>query len=142
MQVAHALEKMVSWGRCWFIEEGAMRVIVAIYGAARVVIGKALIELSFDASSITLGQVVEKMIAIYPRARPYLLDEAGGLPSYMRVLINNVRPDPDATLSMVLHDGDHVALMAAVAGGARDYIGIKIRGGTGTDAFPVTSGDS
>jgi molybdopterin converting factor small subunit len=97
-----------------------MHVRVAIYGAARVVIGQALVELSFDTSSITLGQLLEKMIATFPRARPYLLDEAGRLPSYMRVLINNVRPEPDATPAMALHDGDHVALMVAVAGGTRD----------------------
>jgi len=103
-----------------------MHVSVTIYGAARVVIGQPLVGLSFDASSITLGQLLDKMIATYPRARPYLLDEAGRLPSYMRVLVNNVRPDPDATPAMVLHDGDHVALMVAVAGGARDPIGIKI----------------
>lgn len=94
-----------------------MHVRVAIYGAARVVIGQSLVELSFDASSITLGQLLETMITIYPRARPYLLDETGKLPSYMRVLINNTRPEPDATPATELHDGDHVALMVAVAGG-------------------------
>ena len=105
-----------------------MRVSVAVYGSARVVIGQPLVELSFDASSITLGQVLEKMIAIYPRARPYLLDEAGRLPSYMRVLINSTRMEPDATPAVVLHNGDHVTLLVAVAGGTRDPIGIKIRG--------------
>ena len=99
---------------------GVVRVSIAIYGAARVVIGRPLVELSFDASSVTLGQVLEKMVAAYPRARPYLLDQAGRLPSYMRVLINNTRPGPDATPAMVLHDSDHVALLVAVAGGIRD----------------------
>lgn len=99
---------------------GVVRVSIAIYGAARVVIGQPLVELSFDASSVTLGQVLEKMVAAYPRARPYLLDQAGRLPSYMRVLINNTRPGPDATPAMVLHDSDHVALLVAVAGGIRD----------------------
>jgi molybdopterin converting factor small subunit len=95
-----------------------MRVSVALYGAARVVIGQPLVELSFDAPSVTLAQVLEKMIADYPRARPYLLDDVGQLPSYIRVLINNARPDSDATPAMVLHDDDHVTLMVAVAGGA------------------------
>ncbi len=96
-----------------------MHIRVAIYGAARVVIGQPLVELSFDASSITLGQLLEKMSMTYPRAQPYLLDQAGKLPSYMRVLINNARPEPDATPATALHDGDHVALMVAVAGGVR-----------------------
>ena len=94
-----------------------MHVGVALYGAARVVIGQPLVEVSFDTSPITLRQVLEKLMAIYPRARPYLLDESGMLPSYMRVLINNVRPEPDATPDTVLHDQDRVALMVAVAGG-------------------------
>ncbi len=96
-----------------------MHVCVALYGAARVVVGQPLVDLSFDIPAITLGQVLEKMIAIYPRARPYLLDEAGSLPSYMRVLINNVRPNPDATLATPLRDKDQVSLLVAVAGGAK-----------------------
>ena len=94
-----------------------MQVSVALYGSARVVIGQPLVEVSFDSSTITLSQVLQHLIAAYPRAAPYLLDEAGRLPSFMRVLINNVRPDPDATLATVLHDKDRVALLVAVAGG-------------------------
>jgi molybdopterin converting factor small subunit len=101
----------------YFNDGGTMHVRVAIYGAARVIIGQPLVELSFHASSITLGQLLEEMSKRFPRARPYLLDEAGKLPSYMRVLINNRRPDPDATPATAIHDGDHVALMVAVAGG-------------------------
>jgi molybdopterin converting factor small subunit len=95
----------------------AMRVDVTLYGSARVVIGQPLVEVSFDSSTATLGQVLQQLIVAYPRARPYLLDEAGRLPSFMRVLINTVRPDPDATLATVLHDKDRVALLVAVAGG-------------------------
>ena len=61
------------------------------------------------------------MIATYPRVRPYLLDEAGMLPSFMRVLINDARPDPDATLATVLHNEDRVSLLVAVAGGEIMY---------------------
>jgi len=94
-----------------------MHVSVVLYGAARVVIGQPLVEVSFETPSITLGQLLERMITIYPRARPYLLDETGLLPTYMRVLINNARPDPDATLATTLHHKDQVALLVAVAGG-------------------------
>jgi len=94
-----------------------MKVGVALYGAARVVIGQPRIDVSFDTSTISLGQVVEQLIAAYPRARPYLLDENGMLPSHIRVLINEVRPDPDATLETVLQDEDRLALLVAVAGG-------------------------
>ena len=94
-----------------------MEVGVALYGAARVVIGQAHVDVTFDSPSITLGQVLEKLAATYPRARSYLLDEDGRLPSHMRVLINDARPDPDATLATMLHDEDQVALLVAVAGG-------------------------
>ena len=94
-----------------------MHVRVTLYGAARVVTGQPLIDVSFDTPAITLGQVLERMIATYPRARPYLLDEAGSLPSYMRVLINNARPNPDARLETILLDRDRVSLLVAVAGG-------------------------
>ena len=96
-----------------------MHVWIALYGSARVVIGQPQLDIAFDSPSITLGEVLEKMIALYPRARPYLLDEVGMLPSYMRVLINEVRPDPDATPATLLHDQDRVALLVAIAGGER-----------------------
>ena len=102
-----------------------MHVRVTLYGAARVVIGQPLVDVSFDTPAITLGQVLERMIAAYPRARPYLLNEAGLLPSYMRVLINNGRPNPDATLATILLDNDRVSLLVAVAGGERPYYSIE-----------------
>jgi molybdopterin converting factor small subunit len=100
-----------------------MHVWIALYGAARVVIGTQQIDVEFDTPTITLGKVLEKIITLYPRARPYLLDESGILPSYMRVLINDIRPVPDATLATLLHDQDRVALLVAVAGGECHELG-------------------
>ncbi len=94
-----------------------MHVWIALYGSARVVIGQPQLDIAFDSPSVTLREVLERVIALYPRARPYLLDGAGMLPSYMRVLINEVRPVPDATPDILLHDQDRVALMVAIAGG-------------------------
>jgi molybdopterin converting factor small subunit len=102
-----------------FQENEAMQVGVILYGAARVVIGQPRVEVTCDTPTIALGQVMEQLIAAYPRARPYLLDESGMLPSHIRVLINEVRPDPDATLATVLHDGDWIALL--VAGGEKAF---------------------
>ena len=96
-----------------------MHVWIALYGAARVVIGQQQLDIAFDSPSITLGEVLERMIVLYPRARPYLLDEVGMLPSYIRVLINEVRPEPDATPATLLHDRDRVTLLVAIAGGER-----------------------
>jgi molybdopterin converting factor small subunit len=94
-----------------------MQVHVALYGAARVVSGQSVVDLSFDAPTITLAQMLEKLIASYPRVRPYLLDTSGLLQTSIRVLINKERPDPDATLETSLHDEDQVTLLVAVAGG-------------------------
>ena len=94
-----------------------MHLHIALYGAARVVIGTQQIDVEFDTPTITLGEVLEKIITLYPRARPYLVDESGILPSYMRILINDIRPVPDASLATPLHDQDRVALLVAVAGG-------------------------
>ncbi|HVB72502.1 MAG TPA: MoaD/ThiS family protein [Ktedonobacteraceae bacterium] len=94
-----------------------MQIQVALFGGARVVTGAPTIDLAFDDPSITLNQVIDSIIARYPRARPYLLDASGSLPPHIRVLINQARPQPDATLSTPIHDGDEVALLVAVAGG-------------------------
>jgi molybdopterin converting factor small subunit len=94
-----------------------MHVCIALYGSARVVLGQPQIDIAFDSPSITLGEVLERMIALYPRARPYLLDETGMLQPYIRVLINEERPVPDATPATLLHDQDRIALLQAIAGG-------------------------
>ncbi|HEU0000684.1 MAG TPA: histidine phosphatase family protein [Ktedonobacteraceae bacterium] len=99
-----------------------MQVDVILYGAARVVIGQPLVAVPFSSPTTTLNEVLQHLVATYPRARPYLLDGAGELPAFMRVLINNARPDPDATLATVLHDKDRVALLVAVAGGSENRL--------------------
>ena len=94
-----------------------MRVEVALSGAARVTVGQSLVEVSFGTSTATLGQLLQHLATRFPRARPYFLDEAGRVPSFVRVLINDVRPIPDATPATILHDADRVTLLVAVAGG-------------------------
>ena len=94
-----------------------MQVHVTLYGGARVVSGKSVVDLSFETPTITLAQMLEKLIASYPRVRSYLLDASGMLQTSIRVLINKERPVPDATFETVLHDEDQVTLLVAVAGG-------------------------
>lgn len=94
-----------------------MQLHVALYGGARVVSGKSVVDLSFAVPTVTLGEVLEQLIDIYPRVRSYLLDASGMLQTSIRVLINNERPEPDATLETVLRDQDRVTLLVAVAGG-------------------------
>ncbi len=94
-----------------------MQIHVALYGGARVVSGKSVVDLSFDTPTITLAQMLEELIASYPRVRSYLLDATGMLQTSIRVLINKERPEPDITLETLLHDEDQVTLLVAVAGG-------------------------
>ncbi len=99
-----------------------MNVEVALYGSARIVVGQARVDIACETPTTTIGQVVDTLITTYPRAQPYVLDEAGGLPFNIRVLINEKRPNPDATLATILHDGDRLALIVAVAGGGTTLI--------------------
>lgn len=99
-----------------------MRVRVVLFGGVRVVVGKSGVDLSFDLPTVTVGQLVEELIATYPRVQPYLLDAAGMLNSSLRVLINKERPVPDATLATGVCDGDEVAFLVAVAGGSREVV--------------------
>jgi molybdopterin converting factor small subunit len=94
-----------------------MQLRVALFGGARVVTGKSIVDLSFDSTSVTLGQLVEKLIARYPRVRPYLLDAPGTLHPSLRVLLNNEWPIPEVTMATLLHDEDRVSFLVAVAGG-------------------------
>jgi molybdopterin converting factor small subunit len=96
-----------------------MQVRVVLFGGARVVVGRSGVDLSFDLPFVTVGQLVEELIATYPRVQPYLQDASGMLNSSLRVLINKERPVPDATLATVVYDGDEVTFLVAVAGGAQ-----------------------
>jgi molybdopterin converting factor small subunit len=94
-----------------------MQLHVALYGGARVVSGKPVVDLSFAGPAVTLGEMLEQLIDTYPRVRPYLLDASGMLQTSIRVLINDERPESDAALARVLRDEDRVTLLVAVAGG-------------------------
>lgn len=94
-----------------------MQVHIALFGGARVVVGRSDIDLSFDSPSVPLGQLVGELIARYPRVQPYLLDASGTLHASLRVLLNNEWPIPEATMATPLHDEDRVSFLVAVAGG-------------------------
>ena len=94
-----------------------MQLHVRLYGPMRVVVGQADVDLSFDGSSVTLAQVVEALTADHPRMRRYLLDAAGALLPSVRILLNNVRPDPDITLATPLQANDQIVFLTPVAGG-------------------------
>ena len=95
-----------------------MKIHITLYGAMRVIAGQSNVELSFDTPSVTLAQVIEALTAAYPRIRPYLLDASGALNTFLRILLNNQRPDPDVTLATTLHANDRLVFLTPMAGGA------------------------
>ncbi|MHB8597782.1 MAG: MoaD/ThiS family protein [Ktedonobacteraceae bacterium] len=107
-----------------------MRLHIALFGGARVVVGKSDVDLSFDSPSVTLGQLIEELIARYPRVRPYLLDASGMLHASLRVLLNNEWPIPEVTMATLLHDEDRVSFLVAVAGGGEMVGGLARRCGS------------
>jgi molybdopterin converting factor small subunit len=94
-----------------------MQVHVTLYGGARVVSGKSVVDLSFETPTVTVAQMLDKLIASYPRVHSYLLDASGRIQTSIRVLLNKKRLQADATLETLLHDEDQVTLLVAVAGG-------------------------
>ena|SRR5258708_24752188 len=95
-----------------------MQVHVTLYGALRVAAGRQAIDLSFDAPSITMIQLLNALVVIHPRIRPYLLAKsAENLHPDIRILINGTRAKPDLTLSRSLYDHDRVTFLAPIVGG-------------------------
>jgi molybdopterin synthase sulfur carrier subunit len=93
-----------------------MSVSVHIPAPLRALAGGAA-ELRVDAE--TVGGLVDELQARHQGFRERLLDEGGRLKSYVRVFVNqdDVRAlDGEATR---LRDGDVVAIVPAIAGGAR-----------------------
>ena len=89
-----------------------MLVHVTLYGVLRVVVGQQILELSFDKQYITLMQLLEELIAIYPRIESYLLDTSSQtLHTEMRILLNGKRPKPGLTLATPLHDNDRLTFL-------------------------------
>lgn len=100
-----------------------MRVRVRPSGPLRVAVGSAEVEVEIEVEtpageiSTTLAQVLDAVIARYPRARRYLRDAAGALAPGIRVLVNDARVDDATILGASVHDGDVVALLMPVQGG-------------------------
>ncbi len=101
-----------------------MQIHITLHGAMRVVVGRPVVDLAFDDSSVALDKALEALLAAHPRVRPYLLDARGELRPTLRVLLNNERLDPGALPLPMLHDNDHLTLLMPVAGGAPSSSGL------------------
>jgi molybdopterin converting factor small subunit len=91
-----------------------MLIHVTLYGALRVAAGRQMLEMSFDEQHITMMQLLEALTALYPRIRPYLIDDSSQtLHTEMRILLNGTRPKSGLTLSTPLYDNDRLTFLVA-----------------------------
>lgn len=86
-------------------------------GPLSVVIGNAAVDLALDGDSATLEQALDTLAANYPRARRYLRDTTGALPSGVRVLLDGSRLAEPVTLMTPLREDAQVTLLAPRVGG-------------------------
>lgn len=94
-----------------------MRIHLRLSGPLSVVIGHVAVDLTLDGDSATLEQALDTLAATYPRARRYLRDTTGALPSGMRVLLNGSRLAEPVTRMTPLPEDAHVTLLAPAVGG-------------------------
>ncbi len=76
--------------------------------------GRAAVSLSGE----TVHTVLEALIAEAPELRPHLLAEDGSLRSFVNVYVNGEDVRARSGLETRLSDGDDVAIVPAIAGGA------------------------
>ncbi|HEY7415715.1 MAG TPA: hypothetical protein VH593_11025 [Ktedonobacteraceae bacterium] len=91
-----------------------MLVHTTLYGTLRIIVGRQVLDLTFEAQYVTIAQLLETLVNMYPRTRPYLFDlSTHEIHRDMRVLVNGKRPQPTVTPTMPLYDNDRLALIVA-----------------------------
>jgi hypothetical protein len=92
-----------------------MQVSVTLYGSLRIVTGRQVLSLFFDAPSITMGQLLDGLVITCPRIKPYLFDATDQkLRTDIKVLLNGTKPKSDLQFTTPLYDNDRIMLMLAV----------------------------
>ncbi|MDR7483147.1 MAG: MoaD family protein [Armatimonadota bacterium] len=66
----------------------------------------------------SVAELLDRLDARYPGMRAYLLDDAGTLRAYVNIFVNSAEVRSLAGLQTPLADGDEVAILPAMAGGA------------------------
>lgn len=66
----------------------------------------------------SVAELLDRLDARHPGVRAYLLDEAGALRAYVNIFVNSTEVRSLAGLQTPLADGDEVAILPAMAGGA------------------------
>jgi adenylyltransferase/sulfurtransferase len=74
-----------------------------------------------------LTELLEDLERRFPGIRGQVVDEAGEIHRHMNVYVNNVAAEPSTGQPTLLSDGDEVALIPAMAGGANPFNEEQIR---------------
>ncbi len=70
-----------------------------------------------DVPASSVHELVERLEAQFPGMRSYLLDDSGGLKSYVNVFVNAADVRTLSGLQTPLAAGDEVSIIPAMAGG-------------------------
>ncbi len=91
-----------------------MLVHTTLYGTLRIIVGRQVLDLTFEEPYVTIAQLLETLVRMYPRTQPYIFDlSTHEIHRDMRVLVNGKRPQPTVILATPLHDNDRLTLLAA-----------------------------
>jgi molybdopterin synthase sulfur carrier subunit len=90
---------------------------IDFYATLRDVTGQKTVDIDLPESA-TLGQLVDKIVALYPLMRSKLLDENGNLWGHVHIFINGRdAPFLENALQTVIHPVDTISIFPAVGGG-------------------------
>jgi len=70
-----------------------------------------------DVPAATLAELIDRLEALHPGMRSYLLDESGALRTYVNIFVNTAEARTLAELRTPLTEDDEVSILPAMAGG-------------------------
>lgn len=92
-----------------------MLVKVRAFAGFREILGK---ERELDAiEGSTIADLLNELASSNPCFKESAFDNSGSLQDYVLLMVNKKRIDPLQDLSMVMHEGDELAIFPPVAGG-------------------------
>jgi sulfur-carrier protein len=71
-----------------------------------------------EIAAVSVGELLDRLEALHPGTRRYLLDEAGGVRSHVNIFVNQADIRDGAGLHSPVGPRDEVAIIPAMAGGA------------------------
>lgn len=84
-------------------------------------------EATAEVEGRTIAQLIEALEATYPGIRERVLDQAGEIHRHVNIYVNDVAVEELSGKNTPLEDGDEVALIPAIAGGAVPFTEEQIK---------------